>query len=96
MSILNILNTEILHRGGIPSTQPTQDDNSGGAARRWIWQMCDCKFDFVQLTGKMYSINNYLNDERNDDNFYNFIQWNPPEWIPVIGKPWYKSWYKLA
>lgn len=52
MSILNILNTEILQRGEIPSTQPTQDDNSGGAARRWTWQTCDCQADFVQSTGK--------------------------------------------
>lgn len=52
MSILNILNTEILHRGEIPSTQSTRDDNSGGAAYRWTLQMCDCKVDFVQFTGK--------------------------------------------
>lgn len=52
MSILNILNTEILHRGEIPSTQRTQDDNSGGAACRWTWQTCGCKFDLVQFTGK--------------------------------------------
>lgn len=63
MSIRDILNTEILHRGEIPSTQLIQDDNSGGAACRWTWQMCDCNYDFVQFTGKIYNIYNYLNDE---------------------------------
>lgn len=63
MSILNILKTEILHRGEIPSTQPIQDDNSGGAARRWTWQSCDCKFDLFSLQEKMYSISNSLNDK---------------------------------
>lgn len=95
MSILNILNTEILHRGEIPSTQPIPDDNSGGSAHRWTWKICvTANLTLFDLQRKMYSIYSYLNDKTWQ--FVPFIQWNPPDWVIGPWKTLVECWYRLA